>query len=234
MKKKSLFGVLVAVALSALGNPGQGAGTVESFGVDFGNAASAAQPGWTNMGVVTTTPSSTLKSVPLRRNNLEASSSPVLAGTLFGRSVYLAVTAKSEASVGNMCYNNANSTWREKGETRGGQPGGVLQAESAFSFPNHGEALNTSLQLFTNGMAVRAGTVRVSLSGLAPGKEYAVSFFLGNGKPAYQSVSLVSGEHVDVKALQTSTGSPRQKRASLPHPLPRSIPPPCRYPRPPC
>ena len=44
MKKKSLFGVLVAVALSALGNPGQGAGTVESFGVDFGNAASAAQP----------------------------------------------------------------------------------------------------------------------------------------------------------------------------------------------
>lgn len=81
MKKKSLFGVLVAVALSALGNPGQGAGTVESFGVDFGNAASAAQPGWTNMGVVTTTPSSTLKSVPLRRNNLEASSSPVLAGT---------------------------------------------------------------------------------------------------------------------------------------------------------
>lgn len=164
MKKKSLFGVLVAVALSVLGNPGQGAGTVESFGVDFGNAASAAQPGWTNMGVVTTTPSSTLKSVPLRRNNLEASSSPVLAGTLFGRSVYLAVTAKSEASVGNMCYNNANSTWREKGETRGGQPGGVLQAESAFSFPNHGEALNTSLQLFTNGMAVRAGTVRVSLS----------------------------------------------------------------------
>ena len=207
MKKKSLFGVLVAVALSALGNPGQGAGTVESFGVDFGNAASAAQPGWTNMGVVTTTPSSTLKSVPLRRNNLEASSSPVLAGTLFGRSVYLAVTAKSEASVGNMCYNNANSTWREKGETRGGQPGGVLQAESAFSFPNHGEALNTSLQLFTNGMAVRAGTVRVSLSGLAPGKEYAVSFFLGSGKPAYQSVSLVSGAHVDVKALQTSTGS---------------------------
>ena len=108
MKKKSLFGVLVAVALSVLGNPGQGAGTVESFGVDFGNAASAAQPGWTNMGVVTTTPSSTLKSVPLRRNNLEASSSPVLAGTLFGRSVYLAVTAKSEASVGNMCYNKAN------------------------------------------------------------------------------------------------------------------------------
>ena len=53
MKKKSLFGVLVAVALSALGNPGQGAGTVESFGVDFGNAASAAQPGWSNMGVVT-------------------------------------------------------------------------------------------------------------------------------------------------------------------------------------
>lgn len=207
MKKKSLFGVLVAVALSALGNPGQGAGTVESFGVDFGNAASAAQPGWTNMGVVTVTPSSTLKSVPLRRNNLEASSSPVLAGTLFGRSVYLAVTAKSEASVGNMCYNNANSTWREKGETRGGQPGGVLQAESAFSFPNHGEALNTSLQLFTNGMAVRAGTVRVSLSGLAPGKEYAVSFFLGSGKPAYQSVYLVSGAHVDVKALQTSTGS---------------------------
>lgn len=49
--------------------------------------------------------------------------------------------------------------------------------------------------------------MRVSLSGLAPGKEYAVSFFLGSGKPAYQSVSLVSGAHVDVKALQTSTGS---------------------------
>lgn len=76
MKKKSLFGVLVAVVLSALGNPVRGAGTVETFGVDFGNAASAAQPGWTNMGVVTVTPSSTLKSVPLRRNNLEASSSP--------------------------------------------------------------------------------------------------------------------------------------------------------------
>lgn len=195
------------MAVFFLGNLVQAQGSVESFGVDFGNSSSTAQPGWTNMGVVTTTPSTSLKSVPLRRNNLEASSSPVLAGTLFGRSVYLAVTAKSEASVGNMCYDNASSTWREKGETRGTQSGGVLQAESVFGFPNHGEALNTSLLLFTNGMAIRAGTVRVSLSGLAPGKEYAVSFFLGNGKPAYQSVSLVSGNHVDVKALQTSTGS---------------------------
>lgn len=207
MKKKYLFSILSAMAVFFLGNPVQGEGTVESFGVDFGNASSAAQPGWTNMGVVTTTPSATLKSVPLRRNNLEASSSPVLAGTLFGRSVYLAVTAKSEASVGNMCYNNGNSSWREKGETRGTQSGGVLEAESVFNFPNHGEALNTSLQLFTNGMAVRAGTVRVSLSGLAPGKEYAVSFFLGNGKPAYQSITLVAGSHVEVQPLQTSTGS---------------------------
>lgn len=207
MKKKSFFSVMVVMAVSALGNPVQGAGAVESFGVDFGNASSAAQPGWTNMGVVTTTPSTALKSVPLRRNNLEASSNPVPAGTLFGRSVYLAVAAKSEASAGNMCYNNATSTWREKGETRGVQAAGVLVAESVFAFPNHGEALNTSLMLFTNGMAVRAGTVRVSLSGLAPGKEYAVSFFLGSGRPAYQSVSLVSGEHVDVKTLQTSTGS---------------------------
>ena len=195
------------MAVSALGNLVRGGGTVESFGVDFGNASSAAQPGWTNMGVVATTPSSSLKSVPLRRNNLEASSSPVLAGTLFGRSVYLAVTAKSEASVGNMCYTSGNSTWREKGETRGTQSGGVLEAESVFHFPNHGEALNTSLQLFTNGMAVRSGTVRLSLSGLAPGKQYTVSFFLGNGKPAYQSIALVSGAHVEVKALQTSTGS---------------------------
>lgn len=195
------------MAVSVLGNPVRGGGTVESFGVDFGNASSAAQPGWTNMGAVTTTPSTSMKNVPLRRNNLEASSSPVLAGTLFGRPVYLAVKAKSEASVGNMCYNNGNSTWKEKGVMRGAQSGGVLEAESAFNFPNHGEALNTSLMLFTNGVAARSGTVSVSLSGLVPGKEYAVSFFLGNGKPACQSISLAAGNHVEVKALQTSTGS---------------------------
>lgn len=207
MKNQSHLLLTLFVSFFCVVEMVRGEGSVESFGVDFGNSSSAAQPGWTNMGVVTTTPSTSLKSVPLRRNNLEASSSPVLAGTLFGRSVYLAVTAKSEASVGDMCDNNASSTWREKGETWGTQSGGVLQAESVFGFPNHGEALNTSLKLFTNGRKDRAGTVRVSLSGLAPGKEYAVSFFLGNGKPAYQSVSLVSGNHVDVKALQTSTGS---------------------------
>lgn len=203
MKNKCFFHVLKVALALGLAPCTLAEGVVETFGVDFGNTAAVPQAGWTNVGAATTTPSSSLKSVPLSRNGAAASSSPVLAGALFGNSVSLAVTAQSEASVGNMCCNIGDSTWKEKGVTRGN---GTM-AESVFDFPNHAEALNTALQLVTNGMPTRAGTVRLTLSGLSPGKSYTVCFFAGNGRPPYQSISLVAGQHESVKALQTSTGS---------------------------
>lgn len=209
MLRNNILLSLIAAFACGLGALVHGESARESFGVDFGNASSTTQEGWTNASFTATRAgaANTFVNVPLSRNGA-ASSSSIMAGSLFGNAVYLSVSAK--ASVGN--FNNLLSsntlwTWQENSASRGTHAAATPDSPSAFDFPNHCEAFNTSGRLSANGTPGATATARVSLSGLLPGKEYTVSFFMGSNKPQYQSVSLVSGELKEVNALQTSSGT---------------------------
>ena len=209
MMKNNVLLCLVAAFACGPGALVHGEPARESFGVDFGNASSATQEGLTNASFTATRAgaANTFVNVLLSRNGA-ASSSSIMAGNLFGNAVYLSVSAK--ASVGN--FNNLLSsntlwTWQENSASRGTHATATPDSPSAFDFPNHCEAFNTSGRLSANGTPEATATARVSLSGLLPGKEYTVSFFMGSNKPQYQSISLVSGELKEVNALQTSSGT---------------------------
>ena len=109
---------------------GESAG--ESFGVDFGNASSTTQRGWTNVSFTATRAgaANTFVNVPLSRNGA-ASSSSIMAGSLFGNAVYLSISAK--ANVGNP--NNllsSNTLWTWQGKL--GQPWNSRGGHAGFPF----------------------------------------------------------------------------------------------------
>lgn len=210
MKKKSFLILLWGMVVFALGTPVRGGETVESFGVDFGNPSSTVQEGWTNIAFTSTgaAGANTFVKIPLRRNGAGSSTFPVSAGVLFGKTVSLAVSAKSSVgNFNNLLSSNTLWTWQEGGFSRGTHASATPDSPSVFTFPNHCETFNTSGRLSSNGTPGASATARVSLSGLLPGKEYTVSFFLGSNALQYESVALVSGENVEVKALGTSAGS---------------------------
>lgn len=190
-------------------SPSWGSVVVDGCGMDFGNNSSVSSSGWTNIGVraVDAGSTDTFVNVPLIRNGGLASSAPVKAGCLLGQAVYLSVSAKSSASnFKNLLVTNTLWVWQEGGFSRGTHTGATPESPSVFNFPNYCEAFNTSLRLAANGIKNASATVRLSFSGLLPGKEYTVSFFLGSNEPAYQSIVLVRGDSGAVVPLQTSAG----------------------------
>ncbi len=208
MKNNVLLSLIAGVCMRA-GALVHGESARESFGVDFGNASSTTQEGmdqcvlYGNQGRA----ANTFVNVPLSRNGA-ASSSSIMAGSLFGNAVYLSISAKANVgNFNNLLSSNTLWTWQENSASRGTHAAATPDSPSAFDFSQSLQAFNASGRLSANGTPEATATARVSLSGLLPGKEYAVSFFMGSNKPQYQSVSLVSGELKEVNALQTSSGT---------------------------
>ncbi len=184
----------------------------QSCGMDFGNdSAFPADTGWTNIGVPSATIGSanTLKAIPLKKNGGDATTSPIAVGSLFGRTVSLTLQAKASVATSNTTVTGGTNTWlwRENGKFHTNASGIVAGASSQFALPNNCEAFTTSSRLTCNGQAAATGAQRLAFAGLAPGKVYTVTIYIGTDKPAYEAVSLVSGVSRSVSALGTSQGS---------------------------
>ena len=84
MMKNNVLLSLIAAFACGLGALVHGESARESFGVDFGNASSTTQEGWTNVSFTATRAgaANTFVNVPLSRNGA-ASSSSIMAGSLF-------------------------------------------------------------------------------------------------------------------------------------------------------
>lgn len=203
-----LFSLFAAAFLASLA----GGASTESLSVDLGNdSAFPAEAGWVNMTVqpVNAGAANQHVAVPLKKNGGEASSSPVAFGSLFGRTVRLKMTAAS--SVGN--FSNLvsgglhNWMWKENGKYHTNKDSAVAGATSQFNLPNNCEAFTTSIRVLSNGQSNQSATGRLIFSGLAPGKAYTVTLYLGTESTTAEAVTLVSGTSVGVRPLGTSQGT---------------------------
>lgn len=186
--------------------------TTTTLSVDLGNhTALPVDAGWVNVSAqpVSAGAANQHVAVPLIKNGGDASASPIALGSLFGRPVRLKMTAMS--SVGNfpnlVTGGLHNWMWKENGKYHTNKDSAVAGATSQFDLPNNCEAFTTSLRVLSNGQPEQTATGRLIFSGLAPGKAYTVTLYLGTESTTAEAVALVSGTSVSVRPLGTSQGT---------------------------
>lgn len=212
MLSRTSLAALSATTFLLLSSLASGA-SIESLGVDLGNESiMPAEAGWVNVDVQPTSAPSTANTfvtVPLKKNGA-AATSRVSVGSLFGRTVRLSMSARSSASgFTNFVWGGVNGwLWKENGKFHTTQAGNInAAATSNFNLPNNCEAFQTSVCVSSNGETAKTATCRLAFAGLAPGKAYTVTVYIGTPASAHEAVTLASGTSVSARPLGTSQGT---------------------------